>query len=43
VFKPNNLLRVLPEVDGCGGARQDQELEGETRGTQLDRFMPKCA
>ena len=35
VFRPGNLPRGLPEVDDCGGARRDQELEGETRGTQF--------
>ena len=43
VFSPGNLPRGLPEVDDCGGARRDQELDGETRGTQLDRFGPQFA
>ena len=42
VFVPGNLPRGLPVVDDCGGARRDQELDGETRGTQLDRFGPQC-
>jgi len=34
VFRPGNLPRGVPEVDD-GGARRDQELEGETRNTQF--------
>ena len=36
VFRPGNLPRIVPEVfDYGGGARRDQELEGETRNTQF--------
>ena len=35
VFVPGNLPRGLPEVDDCGGACRDQELDGETRDTQF--------
>ena len=34
MFRPGNLPRGVPEVDD-GGARRDQELEGETRNTQF--------
>ena len=35
MFSPGNLPRGLPEVEDCGGARRDQELDGETQGTQF--------
>jgi hypothetical protein len=42
MFRLGNLPRWLPEVDDCGGARQNQELEDETRGTQLDKLGLQC-
>ena len=35
VFRPGNLPWWLPELDVCGGAHRDQELKGDTHGTQF--------